>query len=68
MPCYNSPLEETANEVSFSHGFIQDHKYQQGWEESQKGGERLFTEYECAPGKLSQPQNLSLQKVYTMSL
>lgn len=52
MPCSNSPFEETANEVSFSYGFIQDRKHQQGWEEShQKSGERMFAEYERAPGK-----------------
>lgn len=52
MPCSDSPFEEIANDVSFSHDFIQDRKHQQGWEEgSQKGEERLFAAYEPAPGK-----------------
>lgn len=52
MTCSNSPFEETANEVNFSHGFIQDRKHQQSWEESSgKGGERLLAEYERAAGK-----------------
>lgn len=52
MPCSNSPFEETANEVSFPRGFIQDRKHQQSWEKSSwKGGEKLFEEYEHAAGK-----------------
>lgn len=52
MTCSNSPSEETANGVSFSHGFIQNRKQQQSWEESSgKSGERLLADYERTAGK-----------------